>query len=1134
MQAGRAVYGWEKWRMKLRLRSSGSYSGEGRAAGGYGSIYTSFTPDNENTTNGFVLSILAQTGTGSNPLTAVKTEYRLQMPSMAIDTTISQTTFDTDATMELVFYGLQVYGQNGFVWKTYCDHWEWYINGSLQQTFSGFNVDTNYFTPSSIPYFGLDPTITAHGIIQPVPVVGPVSGTLVAGTATGVGRATGGWEFYEGGQWRTLPVAVSFLAAPALTCSASPGIGSATATNTGNADLSAQSSFVVTTSTRTTETTIAELTLLPNLTRGVGRMNPDYRALLRRGGFPWARQHAYRSCEFINLEGESTPVNNIAENEYFQSYSAFQSAVGNDYHIIEEPMTRTIYAPGSLGGTKIYCTTAGVTTGMIGSTVGREVQTRGGSGGNSQMLPWLSHDYNSIARYKNYCAHPHWSYALDFPRDIDEDHPETAYAWPVDGAAVNPSDYWVPGRTQWLWAPLLPAEEKYRTRNSIVSEPLNEGKYGFLVGSYNLGYGISSFWGNSRWIAQNLNTPESVTFNADNAIQWNLSGCAGAFAADRVVLTADSGVTAFDARLTVAQWYRAPFQAPLLRGRVTLNWLPANVATVKVYQVSQTGQRVLLTNNVTGTYARKAAADTKYAGSWAQDYGMSGAVSDSGTDTTAAGISSTVMADPELVHSFELLPIRGITYLDFEITLTAPSLAMTLFYPTFSLSTLDPVIVQEQGHHANILYPAGPGMRWGHHLWLDVDPTHLRELPDIYPIGTTPLGWKTSVLDALCWKRVYVQGVDRSTNLATEIRSLYDNLELIGTFTNPSNNNQVYRECDDSSIGFMTTPGRAGTIHLVNSCAEYPPLASWPTRGRDSNWQPTGDYCQVSWSLIQGPRYYVSNAKPLELKNGSDVWTSGATGVPNGWNITTHNRAVTNSEGDGFKVRWGGVNKATASPYWGYFASTAVDAASSTGGVWNGQTKEGLYLNAYVSNGDVIFRRASSSAPVGGWEFAEQVTNFADVQTVTFCVGKGSKRIWLNVTRNTGGAVPEIWQGVSDDDGETFGGFEKMGDGQFSYNTAGNDGSLLTLWYVADSGTTGPGTIHGAYRGPAETSFTPLTVKNSAGTAIKVRDERSFGNAVHMYDSIARWNLTLFPDGGTDFVTYYCADEIGWTWTLTP
>jgi len=425
-------------------------------------------------------------------------------------------------------------------------------------------------------------------------------------------------------------------------------------------------------------------------------------------------------------------------------------------------------------------------------------------------------------------------------------------------------------------------------------------------------------------------------------------------------------------------------------------------------------------------------------------------------------------------------------------------------------------------------------MRWGHHLWLDVDPTHLRELPDIYPIGTTPFGWKTSALDALCWKRVYVQGVDRSTNLATEIRSLYDNLELIGTFTNPSNNNQVYRECDDSSIGFMTTPGRAGTIHLVNSCAEYPPLASWPTRGRDSNWQPTGDYCQVAWSLIQGPRYYVSNARPLELKNGSDVWTSGATGVPSGWNITTHNREVTNSEGDGFKVRWGGVNKATASPYWGYFASTAVDAASSTGGVWNGQTKEGQYLNAYVSNGDVIFRRASSSAPVGGWEFFGQVTSFADVQTVTFCVGKGTKRIWLNVARDTGGAVPEIWQGVSDDDGQTFGGFEKMGDGQFSYNTAGNDGSLLTLWYVADSGTTGPGTIHGAYRGPAETSFTPLTVKNSAGTAIKVRDERSFGNAVHMYDSIARWNLTLFPDGGSDFVTYYCADEIGWTWTLTP
>jgi hypothetical protein len=1130
MQAGRATYGWEKWRMKLRVRSSGSYSGAGRAGGGFGSIYTSFTPDNENTNRGFELSILAQTGTGSNPLTAVKTEYRLQVPSMAIDTTISHTTFDTDATMELVFYGLLPYGQNGFVWKSYCDSWEWYINGSLQQTFGGFNVDTNYFTPSSIPYFGIDPTITAHGIIQPVPVVGPVSGTLTAGTATGVGRATGGWEFYEGGQWRAHPVAVSFLAAPALTCAASPGIGSATATNTGNADLSAQSSFVVTTSTRTTEITTAELTMLPNLTRGVGRMNPDYRALLRRGGFPYARQHAYRSCEFINLEGESTPVNVIAENEYFQSYSAFQSVVGNDYHIIEEPMTRTIYAPGAITGTKIYCTTAGVTTGMIGSTVGREVQTRGGSGGNSQMLPWLSHDYNSIARYKNYCAHPHWSYALDFPRDVDDTHPVTAYNWPVDGSTVNPSNYWVPGRTQWLWAPLLPAEEKYRTRNSIVFEPLNEGKYGFLVGSYNLGYGISSFWGNSRWIAQNLNTPESVTFNANNATQWNLSGCTGAFAADRVVLAADSGVTAFNARLTVAQWYRAPFQAPLLRGRVTLNWLPANVATVKVYQVSQTGQRVLLTDNVTGTYARKAAADTKYAGSWAQDYGMAGAVSDAGADTTVAGISSTVMADPELVHSFELLPIRGITYLDFEITLTAPSLAMTLFYPTFSLSTLDPVIVQEQGHHANILYPAGPGMRWGHHLWLDVDPTHLRELPDIYPIGTTPLGWKTSVLDALCWKRVYVHGVDRSTNLATEIRSLYDNLELIGTFTNPSNNNQIYRECDDSSIGVITTPGRAGTIHLVNSCAEYPPLASWPMRGRDSNWQPTGDYCQVAWSLIQGPRYYVSNAKPLELKNGSDVWTTGATGVPSGWNITTHNREVTNSEGDVFKVRWGGADKATASPYWGYFASTDVETKNTRGGIWINHTGSDKLLRGHIADGDLVLTRFLFATAAGGIDITGPVTTYGDVNFASFVMERSSATRILILLDRTVLSNQEIWLGYSDDDGVSAHSFAKLADGIRAMPAVSHQNDQLTVYFKYNSGTSGPGKLYGRYRSRGDYSFgSEFALLDTAGANITVANEVGFSNLAKAREGADRWVISLLINGDTA-VSEWESSDTGTTW----
>ena len=1115
MQAGLATpHTWEELELYMRLRSTAAYSGSGgRAAGGSGSLQTSYTPDNVNTNPGFWLSIAAQQGTGGGGgALDTKTTYRLQVPDFSIDTSVATTTFDADASMKLLFVNHEVYGQNGLVWKVKCDEWRWYINGSLQSTYSGFDVNLSYFTPASVPMFGIPAMLRAGGITQPVPVQGPVlSPNLVTGSCEGTGRVTGGWRFKEDGTYYSLPVTVGFLDPPALTCEASPSTGTAEATNTYNADLTGSRKWTVTTYTRRVSSRGAELVMLPDLERGVVRMNSAYAAMIIRGGMPYGRRRAARGCEFIALDDEETTTTAETTDEPFQSYSAFLATVTNDPHIIEEPFTRTLYAPGQLTGSESYMTTAGVTNSSVTSTVGIEVQTRAGTGGNPQMLPYLSHDYNSYARYINYLATPHASYGYWWPRDVDDDHPATGVEWKVYGAVVNPGEYWVPIRTQHLTHPTLPTADNRRTRTSIVGSPLYEGAYSTVLGTYLLGYGNTSYWGNHRHKTQALEEYSApYTLTAASSGEWSFTDCTASFTSTRIELDPDSGHTTIKARYDCGTWSARPYMKPHHAGSISVDWDDANITAVRTYQVGVTGTRILL-GTAKATYAKQTARETNFAGSWQQDFGAA-VITDAGTDTDAAGISAATMADRERVHHFQLVSGYGAAAFEIEIDVVSDAALARLKYPTFTTSPETARVYQEQGHHADLIFPNGPGLRFGHWQWLQTDPvTLLRTQPEIVDIGTAPLGWKTSILDALCWRRVVVEGKERSDGLAAEIDALYNYIELIGVDTAPSNDNQRYREADGLSVAFLSEGGTGGRLHLVNSCGEFFPLATLPHRKRDtSDWSLTGTHAQISYAYDQEDRYYVSADVAMDLVNPADmsVWTSAATLPPAGWFVRRHARIVDGTEGDAFDIRWNGMKYAQGSPWHGYFGMLGRAGPSGSHCDYD-VSRWQRHARVYLVAGEIMVGVASNTLPI---TFADMPTGIsADYCRVCWDRTQIQPRLWI-----TYGDAGTVYTRYSTSDGATFSMPTTVASGTQSDSCVSNSGERF-VYYRTSAGDV-KAKVYDPLDNLARTITTNVTgVDNTSIAAGSSTSEDGSRFRVHLTYSVSGAITTASSSDGVTF-----------------
>jgi hypothetical protein len=709
-----------------------------------------------------------------------------------------------------------------------------YIGGSLVYTHGSFQLDSSFWAPSGIPLFGIPPTLAASASVNPAIAQGALDGVCEERNiyATAEIDAAGGFRFKLRGEgtWSTLPVSLSILAPPALACDISATRDDPVATTTWEATASAyQASSDVSTYRGTQEcdqctngtatvpavydvwdrvvewtSRSAQVTLIPSLAKSVERWGDgsDYRALIERGGLPWAKSSSAAYCTDWWADTTDTDTD---ESELHPEYTAMLLPVDNAASTIEDPFGEVSYAPYQFStlyfrarnfcislvspgtcpavepetppGTIIPCVTGDqdAFTSQIVSQFLPDVQESSGAGSNPDMLSYLDHA-EPLHRYVNYNTNPHWSYSYYFPpntEDTDDDGiDDQQQVWQLDGSDIA-YEYYTDSRRQWITHPALDPADDHQTTNSLVSAPLRDGqmslKWKGIWGTE------TSPWGITRFIPYEWDPLTSVTLDSGSDDLWSGEDCTLSFGATVVVNPSADECTV---DLDLASFLHPPYFYPQICGSVTLGWALTNVDNIAVYLVNALGEEFLITDNVEGTFSYSSLIatleDSYYAGSWKQDFGV-GYITDEGGDTLASGVSAGTMGDSERVTAFHLLHGLQGAKLRYKITPTDhTSTNIELDWPVFTAST-SPKVYQEQGHHGAIIHSNGPGVRFGSWRWYDYGGGSALTSPVVEPPGTLWAGYghKASVLDFFRYKNIVALSEAYNDSFATDI-ALFD------------------------------------------------------------------------------------------------------------------------------------------------------------------------------------------------------------------------------------------------------------------------------------------------------------------------------------------------------------------------
>lgn len=901
-------------------------------------------------------------------------------PSGAISATysISSTFEHSDHDTELVFTDCWLY-QDFQGWLLKWSELEWFVDSVSVDTYGSGELTGN-LKPASVPLFGVPPRIAAGAFLNVSPpsetfedcgwtdngfhentVIDASGGNLlfppyykIAEVST---AASGGWRVKQGDDYWTFPVSLDPLALPSSSCGPSFDFPGASSTYGGSASAyvyneDSQSvenpnwqdpsnttfEYEVIRQIRHYESSACEVMLLPDLTKGMLRfVDNDYAALIAVGAFPEATAVSDSGCCKKSRAGTCESVVDDSDDPAAVTDTVFPETdyhlcrITNSTHDAESIFSIPSYAPYSATGRRNYSSEITKRLRHPGS-----IPIGGGSPDNcyesdvnfersearsvypdnlsdpSDAWQELWHndaldDAQHDIRYINYCVHPHWSFFYYFPNDDDTDY------WKINGTKESSQYYWIPIGEQWFQHDDIDTGDDTETRNFLISAPI-VGSLPNGVTTYYLGDGApSSWWGCCRFRSDTTEPIASKTLSNSSSGLWSASSATLSHGANITVNpSALTGTVDLDLGSFTAEGYMYPHIANLF----TVGWSGAHLTDMEVRLVTPEGDEVVLAT-AAGTYPRTVGDESKYAGSWAQDRDLGMFTSDLGVDTEAAGISSTVMSSAERVFAFSLLHTRTAGKLRFAWTVDDHSADFTINYPTMAVSEDDATLIQENAKAVDIIWPNGPGVRWGVWWALD-DNTFEVQTPEVMPFDIWP-----SVLDWLVYRNLVLLAQDKETNLNTDIEALYDAQELLVS------GDDVRWQAAISTKVFLVPGGRCGIAILMNCEAEVPPLACWPMHDRDTDYtliEDMNNFVQVAYSHAQEMRYIVSGGGYLHLFDPSPVeqWTSVSTISVADWFISQHSRAVDNNEMDDFEIRCDGDTIATASPWHGYFGTCMV------------------------------------------------------------------------------------------------------------------------------------------------------------------------------------------------------------------
>lgn len=847
---------------------------------------------------------------------------------------------------EVRWSALRFYAQNSLV---YSSGLAWHY-GSL-----------GLLTPASIPLIGIPPRVGATASLSLQPAE---DGPAFPGLGTFEHSATaaitaGGYRWLIGSTWHAPAVTLSVEAVPAAGCALAAPSVACTATNAGTAQAWARWEQTSPTS-RDWDVASSSFVPIPQYTRSVARLGPDYAALVYRGGFPQAQRTASIVCDAYT---GGTATN--ASTELSPARSEFLANVGSAAHAIEDPFGDSIFGGYTFARTFYLSDASGLVSDSAVSGGAPSVNQP------SDVLPYLTVGSGAaeanLARYVNTTCSPHWSLFLWFPPDVAEGDLQ-AYEWPVFGERANPSVYWLWGRQQWAYHPSLPGGENTQRRHDVMLEPMQDGQ---LFGYVSAVFGQDShWWGVSRFGVDALASETNKTKTYDDPTIWSVADGSIVHGANMAV-TADPGESTVVLECDLLSISGEPWCYSAFAEEFALEWAGGDIASVTVELVGWDGSVAELASEGAGPHSDSYSWPTtrpakRYVGSWAREFGWLPFVGrDRGVDLLGDGYSLPSMLDPDRNSIYQLLPTRTAATLRFTITLSTPGASFDLEYPVLTQFTNVPQVVPETPQVADLLYPSGGGARFG--AW--EFPTALPVVPDASAAYRSP-----TVYDWFCFRNLVYEGRDPLTDMAARLAQTFDPQEGQGV--------------NDAASGTMAVAVRNGasaSMVLINGLAECPPALMCPNWERNTGLAETGTTPILkTWSYCCQRRFVVSQTETVghfDPDGVTEITGASALLTQTGWNIRDHALAVDNDEGPTYPVMWGGEKKALASPWHGYFVSTGAetrggDVASAA------DHRFGLLYDARVDGDGVWCRRYE----IGGIDDEFQAVVSPDVSAAGIAV----------------------------------------------------------------------------------------------------------------------------------------------------
>jgi len=812
-------------------------------------------------------------------------------------------------------------------------------------TGSGYLLSASRVVDDSLPFIG--PTaVEADAAVHGGPllfVANPAHGTYQYSSEV---DAEGGFEWVCGATTHRGPVTLPAEAVPP-TCPAAPAWPAIGAVDT--MTLSAQAwhrDGQPTSTSRVYEYAESGVYGFAEWDRTVERLGPDYAALVYRGGFPSAEMKGWSTCD-VDYPFDGAATTTVSTQSYAGA-DEILARVAEPSHALENPFAAPVRAP--MFRTTIRVTMDAAEVLLAGqysqafpyladpysAVLPHLIHSYGGAGyyGGSNPNPWY---------YGNTVCSPHASCILWFPPE--ESGALKSYEWPVVGSRANPQEYWFWDRQQWCYHPALPVDEATARRHDVVVEPMMDGG---LTGLFEAWYGQpTSHWGISRFASERLWGYRSASHVLNDADLWSATLCSIAHGADMTV-TADPGETEVEIACDLTSWADGPRWASALTMLATLDWADAEVV---VWVDGADGTRARMATAPTVDAPWPAGTASVYVGSWARAFGVPlFTVEDLGADLHPDGDSTTWMLSEELASVYGLLPHRNAKRLVFAITMPSPGGVATVAYPEVSQPETEPYVVPETAQVADLVWADGPGLRYG--VWSY--PTTPPMVPGVHPSFAPP-----SVYDYLCWRRDAVQGIDSQSGLDAEIAALYDAVE-------GQDRADAKSETMAPLVQYGTgDPGdpdeRRALAMLVNTLAEMPPFRGAPNYVRD--WNLVEDRTEPpvlkTWSHVCEARYIVSSRRAAHQYDGASPITSVAAEYPvSKWVVLKHLLALDNTELLSHVVKWGGEDRASVSPWHGWFASTggvggAVASAADHrfGLLYDARVDAGVWCRRYEIGG---------------------------------------------------------------------------------------------------------------------------------------------------------------------------------------